>query len=60
MQTIFPEPHIHTRIAIAYPLKDETNPLAGMAIWASVSEEVDAKIREQINWLLNIIASDKK
>jgi len=45
------EPLIRDRIAIAYPGEDKDNPLsdvAGMAIWASVSEEVDAKIREQI------------
>lgn len=53
--------------------------LAGFAIWASVSEAVDAKIREQIkagvwpvrlapedwtsgeiNWLLDVIAPDRK
>ncbi len=46
------EPLIRDRIAIAYaggagqekPLDD----VAGFAIWASVSEEVDARIREQI------------
>lgn len=45
------EPLIRDRIAIAYPGEDKGNPLsdvAGMAIWASVSEDVDAKIREQI------------
>lgn len=45
------EPLIRDRIAIAYPPKDDKNPLAdmaGMAIWASVSAEVDVKIREQI------------
>ncbi len=45
------EPLIRDRIAIAYPEADKDNPMsdvAGMAIWASVSEEVDAKIREQI------------
>lgn len=45
------EPLIRDRIAIAYPKADAENPLAdlaGMAIWASVSEEADAKIREQI------------
>jgi len=37
--------------AIAYPPKTADNPLsdlAGIAIWASLSDEVDAKIREQI------------
>ena len=41
------EPLIRDRIAIAYPPKDDKNPLADMVIWASVSEEVDVKIREQ-------------
>ena len=45
------EPLIRDRIAIAHPAKDQPGMLtdiAGFAIWASVSEEVDAKIREQI------------
>ncbi|WP_120502304.1 toxin-activating lysine-acyltransferase [Roseovarius sp. EL26] len=45
------EPLIRDRIAIAYAQAEKENPMAdvaGMAIWASVSEEVDAKIREQI------------
>jgi cytolysin-activating lysine-acyltransferase len=45
------EPLIRDRIAIARPAKEEPGMLtdiAGFAIWASVSEEVDAKIREQI------------
>lgn len=45
------EPLIRDRIAIARPAKEEPGLLtdiAGFAIWASVSEEVDAKIREQI------------
>lgn len=51
MQHIILEPLIRDRVAIAYPKDVEDNPLAdvaGMAIWASVSEEVDGKIREQI------------
>jgi cytolysin-activating lysine-acyltransferase len=39
------------RIAIGRPAKEEPGRLtdiAGFAIWASVSEEVDAKIRDQI------------
>ncbi|MCZ2720419.1 toxin-activating lysine-acyltransferase [Marinomonas sp. 15G1-11] len=43
-------PLIRNRIAFAYP-KENKNPIDGMtglAIWASVSAEVDAKIREQI------------
>lgn len=45
------EPLIRDQMAMAYPPKSNDNPLsdvAGMAIWASVSEEVDTKIREQI------------
>ena len=45
------EPLIRDRIAIARPSREEPGLLtdiAGFAIWASVSEEVDAKIREQI------------
>lgn len=45
------EPLIRDRIAMAYPSKAASPKgadMAGMAIWASVSEEVDAKIREQI------------
>lgn len=45
------EPLIRDRVAIASNAKTEDNPenaLAGIAIWASVTEEVDGKIREQI------------
>jgi len=47
------EPLARDRIAIATPKQDDANPLlkdsmAGVAIWATVSEEVDARIREQI------------
>ena len=45
------EPLIRDRIAIAYPGerdKPGLTDIAGFAIWASVSDEVDAKIREQI------------
>ena len=44
------DPMLRERIAVAQS-SDETGKdgsLAGIAIWASVSEEVDAKIREQI------------
>ena len=43
-------PLIRDRIAIARPTKDEPGMLtdvAGFAVWASVSEEVDLKIRDQ-------------
>jgi len=46
------EPLIRDRVAIAAPKpKNQGDPpgaLAGIAIWASVSEEVDRKIREQV------------
>lgn len=51
LQHLILEPLIRDRIAIAYPGdKDRTDQpdVAGMAIWASVSDEVDANIREQI------------
>ncbi|MCG7521936.1 toxin-activating lysine-acyltransferase [Ruegeria sp. Ofav3-42] len=82
LQHLVLEPLIRDRVSIAYPTEQKENPLtdvAGMAIWASVSEEVDAKIREQIkagvfpvrlgtdewdsgeiNWLLDVIAPDRK
>lgn len=45
------EPLIRDRIAIAQPAEQDRTALidiTGVAIWASVSDEVDAKIREQI------------
>jgi cytolysin-activating lysine-acyltransferase len=51
LQHLVLEPLIRDRVAIAYPGKTENDQLAdisGLAIWASVSEEVDARIREQI------------
>ena len=51
LQHIVLEPLIRDRVAIAYPGDGKDNPLsdvAGIAIWASVSEEVDAKIKEQV------------
>lgn len=51
LQHLVLEPLMADRIAIAYPSDAEQNVLAdiaGVAIWASVSEEVDARIREQI------------
>ncbi len=51
LQHLVLEPLIRDRIAIAYPGKKETNgmdDIAGVAIWASVSDEVDGRIREQI------------
>jgi len=51
LQHLVLEPLMSDRIAIAYPSDPQQNVLAdiiGVAIWASVSEEVDARIREQI------------
>jgi hemolysin-activating ACP:hemolysin acyltransferase len=45
------EPLIRDRIAIASPADQDRHALidiTGLAIWASVSEEVDARIREQV------------
>lgn len=82
LQHLILEPLIRDRVAFAYRGKEEgadTEDMAGVAIWASVSQEVDIKIREQIkagvwpvrmkpedwasgeiNWLLDILAADKK
>jgi cytolysin-activating lysine-acyltransferase len=51
LQHMVLEPLIRDRIALAKPATAKAGPLidfSGLAIWASVSEEVDAKIREQI------------
>ena len=46
------DPLLHDRVAIAHAAKAETKfddgSLVGIAIWASVSEQVDTSIREQI------------
>lgn len=51
LQHMVLEPLIRDRIALAKPATAKAGPLidfSGLAIWASVSEDVDAKIREQI------------
>lgn len=51
LQHLVLEPLIRDRVAIAYPGKADNPALAdvaGLAIWASVSEEVDGRIREQV------------
>lgn len=51
LQHLLLEPLIRDRVAIAQRGGEEAVPLAdmvGVAIWASVSEEVDGRIREQI------------
>ena len=51
MHLVF-DPLLHDRVAIAHAAKAETKfdvgSLVGIAIWASVSEEVDTSIREQV------------
>ena len=45
------DPMLNDRVAMAYPGKKDqaiAPDMSGFAIWASVSEEVDASIREQI------------
>lgn len=51
LQHLVLEPLIRDRIALAYPRETEDKAMAdvtGVAIWASVSDEADARIREQI------------
>lgn len=51
LQHLVLEPLMRDRVAIAYPGGEKANALsdiAGVAIWASVSEEVDGRIREQV------------
>ena len=51
LQHLVLEPLIRDRVAIAYPGNVQESSLAdmaGFAIWACVSEEVDARIREQV------------
>lgn len=51
LQHLVLEPLLRDRVAIAYPGNTEDSSLAditGLAIWASVSEDVDRSIREQI------------
>ncbi len=51
LQHLVLEPMLNDRIAIAHPRDKKGKPvkdLVGIAIWASVSEGVDRKIREQI------------
>lgn len=51
LQSLALEPLLAGRVAIAMATEKDGEPTAaaaGVAIWASVSEEVDAKIREQI------------
>ncbi|MGH1330267.1 MAG: toxin-activating lysine-acyltransferase [Paracoccaceae bacterium] len=64
LQHLILDPLIRDRIAIAYPAGSDakvTDDLTGVAIWASVTPEVDAKIREQIKdraWLVRLKADE--
>jgi hemolysin-activating ACP:hemolysin acyltransferase len=50
LQHLVLEPLIRDRLAVAHSAQSdpELSDIAGVAIWASVSEEVDAAIREQV------------
>lgn len=51
LQHLVLDPMLKDRVAIAYrdaPAENPAADMAGFAFWASVSEEVDARIREQI------------
>jgi hemolysin-activating ACP:hemolysin acyltransferase len=51
LQHLVLDPLIRDRIAIAQSSEGDQNPVSdmvGIAVWASVSEEVDAQIREQV------------
>ena len=64
LQHLVLDPLIRDRIAIAFPSDKDQSPLtdiSGLAIWASVSEEVDAKLRDQIKggaWPVRLKADD--
>ena len=50
LQHLVLEPLLKDRLSIAYPPDREQNPLAdslGVAIWASVSDEAEARLQEQ-------------
>lgn len=64
LQHLVLDPLIRDRVAIAYPAgaeKSELPDISGLAIWASVSEEIDVKIRDQIKsgtWPVRLKAED--
>ncbi len=64
LQHLILDPLIRDRVAIAYPAGAEANPsddITGVAIWASVTPEVDTQIREQIKarvWPVRLKADD--
>ena len=63
LQHLVLEPLIRDRVAIAQRAGDglQAQDIAGVAIWASVSDEADARLREQIKagvWPLRLKAED--
>lgn len=64
LQHLVLEPLIRDRIAIAYPGgkdRGELVDVSGMAIWASLSDEAEAKLRGQIRagvWPVRLAADD--
>ena len=50
LQHLVLDPLLRDRVAMAYPARAASNEgeIAGVAIWASVSEQADASIRQQI------------
>ncbi len=63
LQHLVLEPLMRDRVAIAQRASDQpvAEDIAGVAIWASVSEECDARIRDQIKggtWPLRLKADD--
>ncbi len=52
LQHLVLDPMLKDRVAVAYREKKEDSPaadMAGFAIWASVSEDVDARLRDQVS-----------
>ncbi|MGB3469522.1 MAG: toxin-activating lysine-acyltransferase [Erythrobacter sp.] len=82
LQHLVLEPLIRDRVAIAQRAEDKaaaSQDITGVAIWASLSDEAEGRLREQIsagawplrlkaddwnsgqnNWLIDVIATDKK
>ncbi|MEJ6399511.1 toxin-activating lysine-acyltransferase [Yoonia sp. 208BN28-4] len=64
MQHLILDPLIRDRVAIAYPANSENDPtsdISGVAIWASLSEEADSRLRDQIKsrtWPVRLKAED--
>lgn len=64
LQHLVLDPMLQDRLVIAYPNKTDSPvaaDMAGFAIWASVSEEVDAQLREQVKagvWPIRLKSQD--